>query len=441
MAARGLDGDAVDLDRLSGGASRDTWAFDLVVDGLSRPLILQRSRPGGIRTGVGMHGEAELVRAAGDAGVPVPEVLAWSTEPDDIGEAWAVTERLPGETIPRRILRASDEAQGAVLTRQIGQAAAAIHQIDPVRTPHLHGADQVGQFRELLDAVGWPSPAFEIGLRWLEERRPDPVEHRVVHGDFRLGNFIVGEDGLRAVIDWELAHLGDPMEDLAWPCVRAWRFGAEPEVGGLAGRDLLYGAYEEATGTVIDRQRTHWWEVLSTLKWGVMCMIQAQTHLGGVHRSVELAAIGRRVCENEYDLLRLIHPHLGDHEGDDAGPTAAGARNATGLQGRPTAAELVASVREYLRNDIVEATDGRLQFHARVAANVLAVVERELELGPDGERSHQERLAALGVNTEKDLAAAIRAGALEDRAGEVDEAVWTAVTTKLAVANPSHLSP
>jgi aminoglycoside phosphotransferase (APT) family kinase protein len=437
LVERGIAGSVVDLERLSGGASRDTWSFDVVYGDGRRSLILQRARPGGIRTGIGMSGEAELVRAAGDAGVPVPEVVAWSTEADGIGEAWAVTERLAGETIPRRILRALDDRGAARLTRQLGEAAASVHRIDRSRVAHLHGEDQVAQFRDLLDAMGEPSPAFELGLRWLEAHRPDEVESTVVHGDLRLGNLIIDGDGLRAVIDWELAHEGDPVEDLAWPCVRAWRFGGPEPVGGFGDRDAFYEAYEAVSGTAVDRERAHWWEALSTLKWGVMCILQAQTHLGGVNRSVELATIGRRVCENEYDLLRLTHPHLAAGGGD--GPGAAGPVPMTGLHGRPTAAELVEAVREFLADDVLEATTGRVRFHARVAANALAVVERELEAGPGAEAGHAARLDALGLADEADLAAAVRTGSRADRSDEVEAAVWSAVRAKLAVANPRHL--
>ena len=439
LVAAGLGGDVVDLHRLSGGASRDTWAFALVDGAQRRELILQRARPGGIRTGVGMSGEAELVRAAGDAGVPVPGVVAWSTEPDEIGEAWAITQRLDGETIPRRILRSLGDTGAERLTRQLGEAAAAVHGIDRARVPHLHDDDQVTQFRELLDAVGEPSPAFELGLRWLEEHRPEPVEAQVVHGDLRLGNLIVDDDGLRAVIDWELAHIGDPTEDLGWPCVRAWRFGADPPVGGFGDRETFYAAYEAASGRAVDRERAHWWEALSTLKWGVMCILQAQTHLGGVNRSVELAAIGRRVCENEYDLLLLTHPHLPETTGSSE-TDASEVAPPTGLQGRPTATELVESVREYLRGDVLDATEGRVQYLARVAARSLEVVERELEQGAAAEAAHAERLAELGVGDEAELAAAIRGGSLTDRVDMVESAVWAAVQSKLAIANPGHLA-
>ena len=117
---------------------------------------------------------------------------------------------------------------------------------------------------------------------------------------------MVGPDGLRAVLDWELAHLGDPIEDLGWFCVRAWRFGSTDPAGGFGSRDELLAAYEAAGGGAVDPAELHWWEVLGTLKWGVICVMQATAHLTGLSRSVELAAIGRRVCETEHDLLELL---------------------------------------------------------------------------------------------------------------------------------------
>jgi aminoglycoside phosphotransferase (APT) family kinase protein len=192
------------------------------------------------------------------------------------------------------------------LAAQCGRALAGVHAIDPAEVPGLDDADQFDQFRALLDAMGEPHPAFELGFRWLEPRRPVRRADTVVHGDFRNGNLVVGPDGLRAVLDWELAHLGDPLEDLAWLCLRAWRFGAEPRVGGFGDVDDLVAAYEAASGVAVDRGELAWWEAMGTLKWGIMCMVQAATHLSGTARSVELAAIGRRVCEVEHDLLLLL---------------------------------------------------------------------------------------------------------------------------------------
>ena len=289
-----------ELTRLSGGASRETWRF--LADG--RPLILQRQRSGDARD---MAHEAAVVRCAGAAGVPVPELIASSTDVDVLGAAFMILSAVEGETIARKILR--DDRFGAarrVLPAQLGAALATLHSIDPSEVPGLAATDQVAQYRELLDTLGQPHPAFELALRWLEEHRPASAGSTVVHGDFRLGNVIVGEEGLRAVLDWELAHIGDPMEDLGWLCVKAWRFGSLLPVAGIGEYRELFDAYEAAGGVAVDADVVHWWEVLGTLKWGIMCIVQTSVHLNGLSRSHELATIGRRVCENEYDLFLAL---------------------------------------------------------------------------------------------------------------------------------------
>jgi aminoglycoside phosphotransferase (APT) family kinase protein len=440
-------GPVTGLRRLSGGASRETWAFDVG----ERRLILQRERPAGLRH-AGMAAEAALLRAAGAEGVPVPAVVATdadtaavSGEPADagggaLGRAWMVVERVDGETIARKILR-DDEFSAARprLAAQCGDALARIHRIAPGSVPGLAGGDQVTQIRSSLDAAGEPHPAFELGFRWLEHHRPASSgtgPAAVVHGDFRNGNLVVGPDGLRAVLDWELAHLGDPLEDLGWLCVRAWRFGAEPRVGGFGAVDELVAAYEATAGVTVDRDALHWWEVLGTLKWGIICVVQAATHLSGVVRSVELAAIGRRVCEVEHDLLlELPGPRLqaagqpGPHEASPAPPSPHDA---------PTAIQLVEAVREFLEGDVMRATEGRVRFHARVASRVLATVEREMAAGDGPARAHAGRLAALGYRSDAELAAAIRSGALDGRWDDVVTAVRATVADKLAVANPAY---
>ena len=296
------------LRRLSGGTSRETWAFDAD----DRPLILQRARPGGVASGP-MATEVALLRAARAAGVPVPAIVLSGGEvdgdPGPLGRSWMVVERIEGETIPRKILRDAEFASARpLLTAQCGRALAAVHSIDRRSVSGLDPTDQFERFRELLDAMTEPHPAFELGFRWLDRNRPPARADTVVHGDFRNGNLVVGPDGLRAVLDWELAHLGDPLEDLGWLCVRAWRFGASPRVGGFGDVDELVAAYEAASGSpgTVDPDALAWWEAMGTLKWGVMCMLQAATHLSGTVRSVELAAIGRRVCEVEHDLLLLL---------------------------------------------------------------------------------------------------------------------------------------
>jgi aminoglycoside phosphotransferase (APT) family kinase protein len=288
------------LTRLSGGASRDTWRF--VADG--RPLIVQRQRDTDERD---MSVEVAALRAATAAGVPAADVVAASTDRSALGAAYMILSHVDGETTPRKILR--DERFAAArraLVAQLGAALVTIHGIAPASIPGLVDVDQIGRYREVLDTLGQPHPTFELALRWLDSNRPRPSGRGVVHGDFRLGNLLVDGDGLGAVLDWELVHLGDPMEDLGWLCVKAWRFGSHLPVAGVAGYDELFAAYEDAGGGRVDPAIVRWWEVLGTVKWGIMCIMQADAHLSGARRSHELAAIGRRVCENEHDAFLAL---------------------------------------------------------------------------------------------------------------------------------------
>jgi len=285
------------LTHLSGGASRETWRFE--ADG--RPLILQRQRAGDERD---LAVEIAALRAGHAAGVPTASIVTASTDSNELGAPYMILQHVDGETTPRKILRDDEFAEArAALPAQLASALVGIHSLDPATIPGIVDVDQIERYREVLDTVGEPHPTFELAFKWLAENRPPPSARTVVHGDFRLGNVIVGRDGLRAVLDWELVHLGDPMEDLGWMCVKAWRFGSPLPVAGVGEYERLFEAYEAAGGAAIDADVVRWWEVLGTLKWGIMCIMQANAHLSGVARSHELAAIGRRVCENEHDLF------------------------------------------------------------------------------------------------------------------------------------------
>jgi len=237
------------------------------------------------------------------------------------------------------------------------------------------------------------------------------------------------------VLDWERAHLGVPIEDLGWYCVRAWRFGSPSPAGGMGSREELLEGYAAAGGGPVEPEALRWWEVLGTLKWGLICIVQAQGHLSGASRSVELATIGRRVCENEWDLLALLP---GGPLPEAATPAAA---DSSDLHGRPTAAELVEAVREWVDDDVRGATEGRVAFHARVAVNALRIVERQLALSPAQEQLHAAGLAELGCADDAELAARIRSGELDAQAEHVREVVARSVRAKLHVANPGWLEP
>jgi aminoglycoside phosphotransferase (APT) family kinase protein len=299
------------LRRLSGGASRETWSFDLVDGNGSRTGLVLRRDPGEHVGQSERSTEYLLCEGAAAAGVTVPRVRTLLGPDDNLGRGF-VMDRVDGETIPRKILRNDAYADARPrLAAQCGEIAARIHSIDPTDLPELPvlgAAAQIEQYRALLDGFGEPHPAFELGLKWLAERAPDPpTTPELVHGDFRNGNFIVGPEGIRAVLDWELAHLGDPIEDLGWLCVKSWRFGVPAKlVGGFGDVPDLLGAYERAGGGKVDDETLRFWVGLGTLKWGVICVGQAFTHLNGLVRSVELATLGRRVAETEWDLLDII---------------------------------------------------------------------------------------------------------------------------------------
>lgn len=294
---------------LTGGASRQTWAFDGAIDGTERPLILRIGPPDEIHAGMELEAAA-LTRAAA-TGAPVPHVLVAQDSATTLGNPFLVCDFVGGETIVRKIFRALDDESRASLLVQCADALAAIHRADPDGIG-LTASEPLDEWHAQLDEMGDTTATFEWAFRWLAANRPEPSPNVLVHGDFRMGNLIIDTDAhparLAAVLDWELTHAGEVYEDLAWFCIRAWRFGAPPALGagGLGGIEDFLRAYENASGLTLDRSAMRWWLVLSTLRWGVICRYQAERHLSGLTRSVELAAIGRRVHETEFDLLTLL---------------------------------------------------------------------------------------------------------------------------------------
>ena len=303
------------LKRLSGGASQETWSFDAMRDGAAIPLILRRA-PGGDReasaTAAGLETEAALINLAGEVGVPIPPVRLVLQASDDVGRGF-IMDRVEGETIARKILRDEEFAKARpILARQCGEILAKLHSIDMAKLPPLRvstALEEIEQYHQTYKTHNHPHPVFDLAFRWLRDNTPEGASKiSLVHGDFRHGNLMIGADGVRAVLDWELAHVGDPMEDLAWICVNSWRFGnIDNPVGGFGQREDMFAGYEAAGGGKVDPERVKFWEVLGTLKWGVMCTTMVMAFKAG-DRSVERATIGRRSSETEVDLLRLLAP-------------------------------------------------------------------------------------------------------------------------------------
>jgi aminoglycoside phosphotransferase (APT) family kinase protein len=242
-----------------------------------------------------------LLEATYEAGVKVPHPVAFL---GSLGgrEAFAM-ERVEGETIGRRIVRNPPPG----LAVQMAEELAKIHAIDPLRVPFLEPVDGIEDVRNALSAIDEPHPAIEFGVWWLSENRPEPLADVVSHGDFRVGNIVVSHRGLEYVLDWELARLADPREDLAWPAVRAWRFGADRlRLGGVDDLAPYVARYRERTGSDVEPEELLWWEVLGNVRWAAGALTQSRRHLDGHDRSVELAVLGRVACEVEYELLDLI---------------------------------------------------------------------------------------------------------------------------------------
>jgi aminoglycoside phosphotransferase (APT) family kinase protein len=296
-------GAPANLQRLSAGASSAIWSFDYGEPPAG--YILRIASPGANR--VPISTEAAAMEAARAAGVPVPPIVSAGDDAEPFGRPFMIMERIEGETLARHILRDDEFANArSVFATQCGEILARLARSDRRNVPGLAYEDQLQRWTDILRLTDVPVPTFEWALRYLQNERPPEGDPTIVHGDFRLGNIIVGPNGIRAVLDWELVHLGDPMEDLGWLCARPWRFRGPRPVGGMGEyRDLL-DAYETESGTAVDIEKLRWWEVFATLRWGIICLLQAARHLTGSERSVELATIGRRVAETELDLLDCL---------------------------------------------------------------------------------------------------------------------------------------
>ena len=415
------------LRRLSGGASRETYS--LGADGHGA-LILQCER-GGKPTGE-PPGQAALLESARAAGVPVAAVVAHGRDDSLLGDAWTLVEALPGTSDPATIVSADEHGAPALLD-DVAKALAAVHRM-PADTALAPATDApLAQLRALHDHLGEPHPVFELAFRTLGADRP-AARTALVHGDFRMGNLMVDGERVSGVLDWELTHIGDPVEDLGWLCVPAWRF-ARPDLpaAGLGTREQLLAAYARHSGSFPAIEELRRWELAGTLRWGVITVMQAHSHLSGARHSVEHAVIGRRACEVEWDLLELLDPG-----GAELAPGGAEVASES-LHDRPTAVELIDAARGALGDHVLPLLEGRPAFELRVSLRALGMVRRELEQAPRDARLHAAVLGALGAADDRALAEAIRTGAFDERRAELLAALRTIVRAKLEAANPGYL--
>jgi len=311
------------LRRLAGGASREIWSVDVAIERApgraeALPLVLRKDPAGRVGDGGDRATEFRVLRAAHAGGVAVPRVRWASGDAAVLGAPFFLMDRVAGETLPRRLLREERYAGArAVLPAQLGAQLARIHALDLAqpdlaalarppadRSPARVEVERTAQgLREL--AVE-PHPVLDLAERWLLERAPEPPRVTLVHGDYRVGNVVFDEGGVRAVLDWELVHVGDPIEDLGWLCTRAWRFGSSLPAGGVGTREQVVEAYERESGTEVDREALRFWEAFGSFKVALVFVMQSRVYLDGRVRSVELASLGRRTVEAEDELLCFL---------------------------------------------------------------------------------------------------------------------------------------
>ncbi len=399
VLARTIDGfdRLVHAERLSGGASQETYRLVVEIAGVEQLLAMRRAVGGQYEnpddTRPGLPIEAELMRVARSAGVPEPVVHHVLTREDGIGLGF-IMEWLDGVTLGSKVLRdpSLDEVRPR-LAFQCGQILARIHAIDPVATglaDHLEvmpTAEFIQQMWDRYSEFETPQPMIDYTARWLLEHLPPDAEPKLVHNDFRNGNLMVTTDGIGAVLDWEVAHLGDPIRDLGWICTNSWRFGNRDRVvGGFGDLDDLLAGYAEESGIAVDPEHVRFWEVFGSYWWAVGCLSMADRWRTGPDRTVERPGIARRSSECQVDCVNLIIPGPVDLVDDEPSVSSID---------MPSIDELIVSVRDFLREDVRSVTEGRPNFMALVASNSLDIVLRELHRAPAHRSGERERLQAL----------------------------------------------
>ena len=293
---------------LTGGASAD---INRIIFEDNKEFIVRRSvvKDKAVMA-IPKNMEAKIQKIVKEYGAPVPEIIMEFSEGAEIGEGY-VMQSVGGETIPRKILR--DDSYKNIrnkLPYEIGKSLAQIHKTNLEKLQDLEKitfSESLEKLFIIYESFDQPQPVFDLAFKWLENQKILDYEEVLVHGDYRFGNFIISEKKLESIIDWELAHIGNPMEDLGWLCVRSWRFGnVNKRVAGLGDVDELIAGYEANSKIKIDKSQLDMWQLYGSLKWGIICMVQTFAHLSGAVKSLEKAAIGRRVSETEFDLMNMI---------------------------------------------------------------------------------------------------------------------------------------
>jgi aminoglycoside phosphotransferase (APT) family kinase protein len=319
VAVRRRLGDGIALKNVSvatlGGSSR-TIIFDAIEGSTSRRLV-SRQETYTLDQSPFLPPEKQykLLQLAYKYGVPVPEPIFEFIEEDQLGRGHIMA-HVEGETLPKKLLHDPQfETARDAFIEQAAKILVQIHSIDPREAKFLDDSlDTIDPLQAQMvryDYYGEPHPALDYAFRWLDQHRPSARQACLVHGDFRNGNMIIDSEGINAMLDWECAHIGDPMSDLGWLCTRSWRFGNTTlHAGGFATRQALFDAYESAGGRAVDVQAVRWWEIFGSLRWAMLNIMQVHGHLHGARRTPAFAACGRNTSLLEYDLLMTIAGRL-----------------------------------------------------------------------------------------------------------------------------------
>lgn len=437
------------VERLSAGTNRETFKVagirDVGAGDEPIGLILQRSRVGADPRLSSCLREGQLLEQLAGGDTLAPTVVAMGGADSPLGRDFVITRAIEGETIARKILRDDHlEAARASAVSDCAQALAAIHRtpLDTVSQFLPRVTDPVAAQRELWDALDRPEPVFSYAFAWLERTRPADSATTLVHGDFRLGNLIVDERGLAAVLDWELAHTGDPALDLGWFCAAPWRFGSDQPAGGLGSRQALLEAYRDAGGEPIDMQRLLWWEVLANVRWGIICAQMGFAAPFAGSGALELSVVGRRFSEAEYDTLAAISQAETWRTGNSDDATLpcvelAGLPKSDGTSTPSGKAGLVSVVGDYLEG-LGERVSGGDRWQLRIARNALEIAERERILGPTINERAAARFRALGVSDERQWCRRLE---LNQTDGDDIAALWDLTADHLAIDHPGYGSP
>jgi aminoglycoside phosphotransferase (APT) family kinase protein len=260
-----------DLRRLSGGTSHETWGFNAVTADDHLPAVLRRDFERSMLD-TDVRTEHDLLTALHRAGVPVPRPWLCAVEGSPLGLPFMVMDRVPGTDLRKDLARPGHGRDLTALAEQTVALQARIHALDlatlPTLDPTSGPAHEVARWTKVLaDAKADPDPLLVTALAWLARHLPAGGDTCLVHGDFKANNLLITPDGELTVIDWELAHPGDPLEDLAWTMLWRTRWDV---VGGLHSQADYTTAYIELTGRHIDEEALRFWHILALVKLWAM---------------------------------------------------------------------------------------------------------------------------------------------------------------------------